>query len=138
MSFRKERYAADWKEIRVRILRRDGNRCKSCRAPNGAWISRDKDFQWGVEKGAYMLADGGEVFGYDGTPFGTWRGSEWEGAQAVKVVLTIAHLNHVESDNADSNLAALCQMHHLRHDREDNQRRAAKSRRARKAAGELF
>jgi 5-methylcytosine-specific restriction endonuclease McrA len=138
MPFKKERYPVDWPEIRVRIIQRDGNRCKFCRAPNGAWISRDKNFQWGIEKGAYMLADGGEVFGYDGTPFGTWRGSEWEGDKAVKVVLTVAHLDHDETRNSDDNLASLCQRCHLAHDRVDNLKRAKKTRHARKADRELF
>ena len=138
MPFKKERYPVDWKEIRARILQRDENRCKYCRAPTGVWISRDKNFQWGIEKGAYMVGETGAVFANDGTPLGFWRGSEWEGDKAVKIVLTVAHLDHDETRNSDDNLASLCQKHHLDHDRKDNISRAMKRRRAKKAAGELF
>ena len=34
-----------------------------------------------------------------------------------KVVLTVAHLNHIKHDCRDENLAALCQACHLGHDR---------------------
>lgn len=130
MPFKKERYPADWKEISRRIRAREGNACKFCRAPNGQYISRDSS-------GCYMTAEG-RVFRDDGSMAGWARGSEWEGARAIKVVLTVAHLNHVESDNSDSNLAALCQRCHLRHDAKDNRRRAAATRRARLAARDLF
>jgi len=33
-----------------------------------------------------------------------------------KVVLTVAHMDHDKSNNADGNLKALCQRCHLRHD----------------------
>lgn len=115
----------------ARILLRDGNCCKVCKALNGAWISRDKKI------GAYM-ADDGRVTKNDGTPAGWARGSEWGGAPPIKVVLTVAHLNHDESSNQDENLAALCQRHHLAHDRKDNQARAKATRHARKAVRELF
>jgi hypothetical protein len=81
MPFKKDRYPVDWPEIRARILQRDGNRCKFCRAPNGAWISRDKNFQWGIENGAYMVGETGAVFANDGTPLGFWRGFGMGGGQ---------------------------------------------------------
>jgi hypothetical protein len=34
----------------------------------------------------------------------------------VKVVLTVAHLNHDPADCRDENLRAGCQLHHLRYD----------------------
>jgi hypothetical protein len=40
----------------------------------------------------------------------------------VRVVLTVAHLNHRPEDNGLENLAALCQRDHLRHDREQHTR----------------
>ena len=43
----------------------------------------------------------------------------WRGVRAdtpVRVVLTIAHLNHRPEDNGDDNLAALCQRCHNRYD----------------------
>lgn len=35
----------------------------------------------------------------------------------VRIVLTVAHLNHDPSDMREENLAALCQWCHLHHDR---------------------
>ena len=37
-----------------------------------------------------------------------------------KVILTVAHLNHIISDNRPENLKALCQRCHLNHDRRHN------------------
>ncbi len=84
-----------------------------------------------------MLEDG-RVFRDDGNPAGMARGSEWEGDRPIRIVLTVAHLNHDESASDDANLAALCQRCHLRHDAVDNQRRAAERRRAKLAARDLF
>lgn len=38
--------------------------------------------------------------------------------RTVRIVLTVAHLNHVSGDNRDENLAALCQWCHLHYDAE--------------------
>ena len=40
--------------------------------------------------------------------------------RVVKVVLTVAHLNHVAGDDRPENLAALCNCCHLRYDREQH------------------
>jgi hypothetical protein len=137
MPFKKERYPVDWKEIRVRILQRDGNRCKFCRAPNGAWISRDKDHG---PIGAYMEADG-RVTSNAGTPMGFARGSEWEGDKAVKVVLTISHLCHNPKCKNAQHLSALCSRCHLEYDRRLHLARSAQTRRRRilaRQTGALF
>jgi hypothetical protein len=55
----------------------------------------------------------------------------------TRIILTIAHVDHDESNNADSNLLALCQFCHLHLDREDNLRRRRASVRARAAVGTL-
>lgn len=51
--------------------------------------------------------------------------------RVVRVVLTIAHLNHDPSDNRDENLRALCQWCHLRHDRPFHYANARRTRAAR-------
>jgi 5-methylcytosine-specific restriction endonuclease McrA len=38
----------------------------------------------------------------------------------VKIVLTVAHLNHDITDNRPENLRALCQRCHLTHDKEQH------------------
>jgi hypothetical protein len=131
MPFHPERYPADWKAISKRIRERDGNACKVCRVANGAVISRN------LKRQAFMLEDG-RVFHEDlGTFLWSARGSEWEGARAIRIVLTVAHLDHDTGNNADGNLAALCQLHHLRLDARQHAESARRTRRARKAAGDL-
>ena len=112
--FRAERYPQNWREIRAGILLRANNRCETCFAPNSELIARH------VDGGSYML-DSGEVFDAETGEFlGLARGSEYDAHRLVRVVLTVAHLDHEESNNNASNLRALCQLHHLRHDARDN------------------
>jgi len=54
-----------------------------------------------------------------------------------KVVLTIAHLDHVPEHCADENLKALCQRCHLAYDQQHHQRNAWLMRRAAKRTDEL-
>ncbi len=48
-----------------------------------------------------------------------------------RVVLTVAHLNHVELDCRPENLRAWCQPHHLRYDAKHHAQTAAATRRHR-------
>lgn len=133
MTFRRDRYPRDWPAIRAGILMRANNRCERCSAPNGEVIARGE----GPAEGTYML-ERGEVFDAEtGAYLGLARGSEYEAKSVVRVVLTVAHLDHVEANNDCGNLAALCQRCHFAHDRTDNAHRARESRRASKAAGTL-
>jgi hypothetical protein len=119
----RSKYPKDWRDISRRIRERDGDCCKECGVPNGAYIVRDKN---DLEKWRY--ANGGDlVEGYE--------------PDAIKVILTVAHLDHDETNCSDDNLAALCQLHHLRHDAQqhaDNARqtRIQKRKRAAKEAGQ--
>lgn len=109
MPIRAERralYPPDWTARRARVLERAKNRCEfptaagdRCSAPNGHQVAR-------------LLAD-----------LEAWY--PWDYADAylepglyrlVGIVLTIAHLDHDETNSADENLRAGCQLHHLRHD----------------------
>lgn len=51
-----------------------------------------------------------------------------------KVVLTVAHIDHDTTNNADENLAALCQKCHLRHDAKIHAQHAAETRRRKRDA----
>ncbi len=115
----KGRYPANWKsEIRPAILKRAENEhgwpcCEECGVPNHAEGYRDAD---GVfhDTGGLELQPGDE--------------------KLFKIVLTIAHLNHIEEDVRDENLRAWCQRCHLRY---DAPRKRADARAA-KATGDLF
>jgi hypothetical protein len=97
----KDRYPANWKEISDRIREREGHKCKWCDAPNGIFIYRpDKDSaQWkvwpeGMESEALSI----------------------DGYKPIKIVLTVAHLDHIPENCSDDNLAALCQRCYNRYD----------------------
>jgi hypothetical protein len=109
-----KKYPKNWKEIRERILKRAGNRCEGdeethhdgwidpCLAPNGTVVYRSTE----------SPAD--------------WSPKEHEHyTRPVKIVLTIAHLDHDPENHevADDRLRALCQRCHLRYDRICRQKR---------------
>jgi 5-methylcytosine-specific restriction endonuclease McrA len=112
------KYATNWKtEIRPAILERAGHCCEKCNVPNYVYIFRG------------FLEDGTEVYqdahGYisDANDSSTISEEDFETVirplskdKAIKVVLTIAHLDHDITNNDHSNLMALCQRCHNRHD----------------------
>lgn len=110
------RYPKNWREISQRIREREGNCCKWCGVANGAVGARDIHGEWHDESsiGGMNADQGMALFG-------------GEYPKLIRIVLTVAHLNHDTADNTDGNLAALCQLHHLRHDAQyhaDNAKRA--------------
>jgi len=107
VTFRPERYPAEWPSIREGIRLRTNNACAFCRAPNGVLVARH------VSGESYML-EHGEVFdSTTGEYLGLARGSEYDSKGIILVVLTVAHLDHNEANNDHTNLAALCQRCHL-------------------------
>lgn len=118
----KARYPKDWKSISKRVRDRAGNKCEQCAAPNGEMIVRDND-------GTYML-EGGEVFDdQTGEWLGLARGSEYNADRMVRIVLTVAHLDHTPENCADDNLKALCQKCHLAYDHDHHKANSARTRR---------
>lgn len=80
-------YHKKWTLIVRLIKKRSGGRCERCGVVNYSWInSKTREL---------CLQDEDN---------------------AVRVVLTTAHLDHDKTNNRFSNLAALCQKCHLRHD----------------------
>lgn len=117
------RYPKDWPQIRARILARAGGRCEflmvdgtRCNAPDLTIVHRSDSNP--------------EVWGLGEVAFGQ--------CYQVKVVLTVAHLDHEPENCADENLKCGCQLHHLRHDAKHHQVNAARTRREKKNNGELF
>jgi hypothetical protein len=129
------RYPANWKQIRASILERADNRCEQCRVPNGEIIVR------GIEKdaGTYMNQHADVFDAETGEHLGQWRMSDYCcNGKGVKIVLTIAHMDHVPENCDPSNLKALCQRCHLAYDAEHHAETARATRHARKAIGDLF
>jgi hypothetical protein len=136
----KSKYPADWKEIRQRILERENNCCKICKAGNGDGVFRG--FWNGIEvfqrsTGSIYRTDNGELLAKD-VYAAIEPSSGDEDQKAIKIVLTIAHLNHDTSDNRDENLAALCQLHHLRHDGKHHAKNARQTIEKKKYLQRLF
>lgn len=133
-------YPFNWLDIRKRILERDGHCCKTCKVENGIAVFR------GVYKGSevFQTADG-KIYSTETGEFvdqnlyaAIYPSTGDMNQKAIKIVLTVAHLNHDIKDNRDENLAALCQLHHLRHDK-DQHKKSTRDTRLRKAGlGDLF
>lgn len=101
----KSRYPANWKEIRLKVLERAGNRCEFCGARNHSYVYRPRLDEYGN----VILAK-------------------------VKIVLTVAHLDRTPENCGPGNLRALCQKCHLDYDRKANVEEACKTRLAKKLA----
>lgn len=124
------RYPADWLQIRERILTRARGRCEhpGCTATHGTIGFWEKDGKF------YPLPDRLWHAGYrPGSVVATDRGD----FRVIKIVLTIAHLDHTPENCADDNLRAWCQRHHLAYDAEHHKRTAYATRRARAQTLEL-
>jgi 5-methylcytosine-specific restriction endonuclease McrA len=97
----KKLYPKNWKSIREKILLRSKNKCEFCGVENYAIGYRDENGKFielvELEKQNAALFDGKKL---------------------IKIVLTIAHLDHNPQNNKESNLKALCQKCHLNYDLE--------------------
>jgi 5-methylcytosine-specific restriction endonuclease McrA len=90
-------YGREWRTlIRPRILKRDNHRCAQCGVAN---------YEVGIRDGPF----------FQPVPVRRRRGRK-----LTRIVLTIAHLNHIAGDDRDDNLKALCQRCHFLHDLEQH------------------
>jgi len=107
------RYPKDWKAISLRIRERAGNRCE-CEGECG--LHRTNPGPRRCEE-------------VNGEPAKWARG---------KVVLTVAHLNHVPEDVSDTNLKAMCQRCHLTYDAEHHAQTSYATRKERAQTADMF
>lgn len=124
-SENKALYPKDWPGIRAKILERAQGKCEYCHVPNHSKIFRDGQNQWHA-----IDPRGGSdrtCFDKEGVP-----------QKIVKIVLTVAHLNHQPPDCRQENLAALCQRCHNRLDIADRIAGRRRRRFAAAASGTLF
>jgi len=116
-EFRHFYRGAGWAATRARILERAEWQCEQCGKPGG------------MEVQVFGTGSCGQVWRHG------WRKNpKWtscltgkkislrlfapQDVRTIRVVLTIAHLNHVAGDDRDENLRALCQWCHLNYDRQ--------------------
>lgn len=130
----KKRYPADWKDIRARILERAGHRCERCNINNYAKICRGQ----GDDIGTFMTANGHVYDAETGFELGWRHSSDYCWHKITRVVLTIAHLDHVPENCSEENLQALCQRCHLAYDAEHHATNASITRRKKRAVADMF
>lgn len=121
----RNRYPKNWKAIADSIRARAGNRCEGspdfpeCRRPNG----------WLLNKETGEVTD-------DGTLAETWELAD--GNKVVRIVLTVAHLDHQPENCSPENLRAWCQRCHLHYDRHHHAQTRASTSRTGKATADMF
>jgi hypothetical protein len=121
MPINYKKYPKNWKtEIRPRILQRANNKCESCGVENYKSIFRGKlngqDVYQDVIGNVYSAIDSTLI----SREFEDYLEETKPNQKVVKVILTIAHLDH-DADNhnvLDDRLKALCQKCHLAYDKE--------------------
>ena len=110
----KDRYPANWEtEIVPSIRKRSGNKCEDCGVPNYELGGRGPTGLWHKARpiGEKLLrhewprpGDEAICVGYD------------KPLRIVRIVLTVAHLNHIPEDVKPENLKHWCQRCHNRYD----------------------
>lgn len=141
----KSRYPQNWKsEVVPRIRARSGNRCEctgQCGVEHGHSYCTDLS-----EIGRCGIHNGDVSYMIDGR----WQvcleselGEEMERCdgkiyRAVRIVLTVMHLNHKPEDCCDENLLHACQGCHNRYDAPMRRRGIQDRSRAQRASGDLF
>lgn len=114
----KGKYPKDWKQIREAILERAGHCCEECGVKNHEYGYRDSQGGWHPVTSADLMSPSEQL---QLVPVG----------KLMRIVLTIAHLDHDPTNNDPANLRAWCQRCHNRYDvaHRANTRRATLSRR---------
>jgi hypothetical protein len=114
-------YPDDWKNISIRVRHAAGQKCQWCGKPNGETIAVGPSGEWGHKNELLWRDD-------KGIPCPVPHPDTW---RDVKIILTVAHLDHDPRNNSDDNLRALCQRCHLRYDAPEKARRRNLRRRGR-------
>lgn len=107
----KNRYPDNWPEIRARIKQRAGNRCEGCGLQNHVVIKRLPDgkirtpgsMEWDmihsrIRHSHSNMVESLKHFGF------------------VRIICTVAHLDHKPENCSDENLKFWCQKCHNNHD----------------------
>lgn len=131
----RNRYPAEWPQIRAAILERARYRCEGCSVPDYAVGYRDAEGRFIPLRGSGPCDAAGQGEHWpSGQPLGYAQARAFadlyncctderdaDGNRWIVVVLTVAHLNHQPEDCRPENLRAFCQACHSRHDRQARQ-----------------
>lgn len=145
------RYPTNWRVISEGVRERAGQRCECtgqcgddhersstilppikqnparCGAPNGVHVLRHK-----IERWRWCTA-----IVFEQREVASMEPDDWAD-KSIKIVLTVAHLDHTPEHCEEDNLLAMCQFCHLRMDRDQHRKTAAETRRAQRADRDLF
>ena len=132
----KARYPRDWLAISCRIRDRAGNKCEECGVPNYQHGGRDPQGGWHK---TLPTGDDGIRLTWPRLGEMAWcEGWQAERLRVVRIVLTVAHLNHTPEDCRPENLKAWCQRCHNRYDMAERRKGTKERARAASAVGDLF
>jgi len=118
----RHKYCKEWELLSLKIRYEVAkNMCQMCGLTNGFIIER-------FERGRYRIISSKEIEEITRqaakAKISIFKMCSMMGF--TRVILTVAHLDHDESNNEPSNLKALCQRCHLNHDRINNRSRLMK------------
>lgn len=116
----KKDYSPDWKTIRADILNRAAGKCEFCGLRNYTFGARD-------QAGGFYERE--EILSMNFEQRFQAFGESWK---FIRIILTVAHLDHDTANNDSMNLKALCQRCHLKYDQEHHKANAAATRAARR------
>jgi hypothetical protein len=114
-EFRHFYRGAGWAATRLRILTRAANRCEQCHKRNGSDVQVYSTGAFGQVWSAARIRRTKWISCLTGKPI-SLRIFAADRIRTIRVVLTIAHLNHTPGDDRDENLKAMCQWCHLNYD----------------------
>lgn len=131
----RKRYPANWKVIRSAILQRANHCCEHCGVENYTRIIRGH----GPDAGTFMRVNRNAVYdARNGQFLGEAEAQTFHGHRQTRIILSIAHLDHMPEHNHPSNLKALCGRCHLLWDAQHHRQTAYRHQRQHLALGDLF
>lgn len=131
----RDRYPANWHGISLAIRRRADNRCEECGVPNYELGGRDSSGGWHK---AIPTGTNGVGLTWPAPGDHGWCDGWAATLRIVRIVLTVAHLNHQPEDCRPENLRCLCQRCHNRYDAAERRNGIRSRARAGKAIADLF
>lgn len=131
-----KKYPSNWKtEIRPAILQRANNCCEFCNVKNYSEGFRNKEGHFYTTE---FVIEELESTGLDMFEDELFHCVQKDGkVKPIKIVLTIAHLDHIISNNEFSNLKALCQKCHLDYDKDHHKKNSRETIKNKKGIVEL-
>lgn len=106
-------YHPDWRWISKQVREQANNTCEQCGVSNHAVGARDYQRNWHSETSIDSMSTKTRKY-----LFGSVFGGECP--DMIRIVLTVAHLDHDRDNNDPANLRALCQRCHLNWDRDQH------------------